>query len=63
MICLKCNHMECMDYIHGTGICAILEGETVTLSEECICPKDLYEETEAFLRANGKGFACNVPEA
>ena len=59
MICLNCNHMECMDYIHGTGICAILEGETVVLSEECICPKDRYEATEAFLRANGKAYACN----
>lgn len=59
MVCLKCKHMECMDYIHGTGICAILEGETVVLDEECICPKDLYDETEAFLRANGKGNVCN----
>ena len=59
MICLKCTHMECMDYIHGTGICAILEGETVILDEECICPKDVYNDTEAFLRANGKVHLCN----
>lgn len=59
MICLKCKHMECMDYIHGTGICALLEGETVVLLEECICPKDLYESLEDFLRNNGKEWCCN----
>ena len=59
MICLNCKHMESMDYIRGTGICAILEGETVVLSDHCICPKDLYEETERFLRANGKEHCCN----
>ena len=54
MICLNCEHMENMDYIHGSGSCAILEGETVLLDEECICPKKTYEETEAFLKANRK---------
>lgn len=54
MICLNREHMENMDYIHGCGICAILEGETVLLDEECICPKKTYEETEAFLKANRK---------
>lgn len=63
MICLNCNHMECMDYIRGTGICAILEGETVVLSEECICPKDVYDNAEAFLRENGKANKCNKPGA
>ena len=51
MMCLHCKHMECMDYIHGTGICAILEGETVVSLDECICHKDIYEETEAFLKS------------
>ena len=46
--------MENMDYIHGCGICAILEGETVLPDEECICPKKTYEETEAFLKVNRK---------
>lgn len=50
MICLKCKHMENMDYIHGTGICAALEGETVVLCEECICPKDVLKEVESLLR-------------
>jgi len=59
MICLHCNHMENMDYIHGCGICAILEGKTVNLDEECICPKDIYDAAEAFLRANGKEDKCN----
>ena len=59
MICLNCGHMENMDYIHGVGECAILEGETVSLDGECICPKDVYEVTEALLKANGKGYSCN----
>lgn len=59
MICLNCNHMENMDYIHGCGVCAILEGETVILDEECICPSDIYKEAEALLRANGKEHKCN----
>lgn len=63
MVCLNCGHMECMDYIHGTGICAILEGETVVLSEECICPKGIYDTAEAFLRANGKAYKCNEKES
>ena len=46
--------MECLDYIHGTGICALLEGETVVPHENCICPQKMYEATEAFLKANGK---------
>ena len=46
--------MENMDYIHGCGICAILEGETVLPDEECICQKKTYEETDAFLKANRK---------
>lgn len=62
MVCLNCKHMECMDYIHGTGICAIMEGETVVLSEECVCPKDVYDAAEAFLRANGKADKCNNKE-
>lgn len=59
MKCINCKHMENMDYIYGVGECAILEGETVVLANECICPKDIYEDTEAFLRANGKGWCCN----
>ena len=49
MICLNCNHMENMDYIRGVGICAVLEGETVILDEECICPEDILESTERLL--------------
>lgn len=52
MICLNCEHMENMDYIHGCGVCAALEGETVTLNEACICSKDIYEDTTAFLKSN-----------
>ena len=52
MICLNCEHMENMDYIHGCGVCAVLEGETVVLNGVCICPKDIYEGTTAFLKAN-----------
>lgn len=48
-ICLNCARMENMDYIHGTGICAALEGETVILSDPCICPKDILEDVEALL--------------
>ena len=59
MICLNCKHMENLDYVHGCAECAILEGETVIPTDECICPKDIYEETEAFLRSNGKAYACN----
>lgn len=47
MICLNCSHMEDLDYIHGTGICAALEGETVVLDEECICPKDILKEANS----------------
>lgn len=59
MICLNCNHMEDVDYIHGSGVCAILEGETVSLAEACICPPDIYRDVEALLRANGKEHKCN----
>lgn len=54
MICLNCSHMENMDYLHGCGICAILEGETILLDNECVCPKELRRDTEALLRANGE---------
>lgn len=60
MICLNCKHMEDMDYIHGCGACALLEGDTVDLNSECVCPPDIYEEKEALLRANGKGDKCNA---
>ena len=46
MICLNCPHMENMDYIRGTGVCAALEGETVVLCDECICPKDVLKEVK-----------------
>ena len=59
MICLNCKHMENMDDIHGCGECAILEGETVILDEECICPPGRRGTIEALLRANGKEYACN----
>ena len=42
--------MENFDYIHGTGICAALEGETVVLAEECICPPSILKEVESLLR-------------
>lgn len=61
MICLKCGHMECLDYIHGTGICAVLEGETVILDQECICPPDVLEEVESLLRSNGLAHKCINP--
>lgn len=54
MICLNCEHMENFDYIHGTGICAALEGETVVLDEECICPQDILKEVESLLRDTKK---------
>lgn len=54
MICLNCEHMENMDYIHGCGACTILEGEIVLLDEACICPEELRRDIEALLRANGK---------
>ena len=60
MICLNCGHMENMDYLHGYGECAILEGETVALDSECICPKEIYDDIEALLRANGKGRVCSA---
>lgn len=53
-ICLNCDHMENMDYIHGCGVCAALEGETVILSEPCICPKDVLEEVESLLASAKK---------
>ena len=49
MICLNCKHMECMDYIRGTGICAVLEGETVILDEECIAPEEEIAFVERLL--------------
>ena len=52
--CINCCHMGCLNYIRGTGICALLEGDTVILDEECVCPREVYEATEAFLKANGK---------
>lgn len=54
MICLNCKHMENMDYIYGCGDCALLEGKTVVLDQECICPPGIYKDMKAFLRANGK---------
>jgi len=59
MICLTCKHVENVDYIHGCGVCAILEGETVILDEECICPPDIYKDVETLLKANGKEHKCN----
>lgn len=53
-ICLNCHHMENMDYIHGCGICAALEGETVILSDPCICPKDVLEAVESLLASAKK---------
>lgn len=53
-ICLNCDHMENMDYIRGCGICAAMEGETVILSDRCICPKDVLEEVEALLASAKK---------
>lgn len=53
-ICLNCSHMENMDYIHGTGICAALEGETVILDQPCICPKNVLQEVEALLAEANK---------
>lgn len=53
-ICRNCDHMENMDYIHGTGICAAMEGETVILADPCICPKDVLEEVESLLMAAKK---------
>lgn len=50
MICLNCPHMENMDYIRGTGVCAALEGETVVLCDECICPKDVLKEVKSLLQ-------------
>lgn len=50
MICLNCSHMGNLDYIHGTGICAALEGETVVLDEECICPKKILREVNSLLQ-------------
>ena len=49
-ICLNCTHMENMDYIHGCGVCAALEGETVILDEKCICPQNTLEEVESLLQ-------------
>ena len=46
MKCLNCKYMECMDYIHGTGICGPLEGETVILDHECICPEETLKFVE-----------------
>ena len=54
MICLNCSHMENMDYIHGCGVCAALEGETVVLTEECICPEDVLKEVESLIQGNKK---------
>lgn len=50
MICLNCSHCENLDYIHGTGVCATLEGETVVLDEECICPKEVLEQVNSLLQ-------------
>lgn len=51
MICLNCSHMENMDYIHGTGVCGPLEGETVILNQECVCPAETIKFVES-LQAN-----------
>ena len=61
MICLNCKHMEEMDYIHGCGICAFLEGDTVDLNSECACPPDLYRDKESLLRDSGNAHLCNDP--
>lgn len=55
MICLNCSHMENMDYIHGCGVCAALEGETIILDEECVCPAEVREEVESLLESNKRG--------
>jgi len=52
MICLNCSHMENMDYIHGVGVCAALEGETVVLCDECICQEDVLKEVESLIQSN-----------
>ena len=54
MICLNCNHMENLDYIHGCAECAALEGETVIPHHECVCPKDVLDAVEKLLRSSDK---------
>lgn len=44
--CIGCSHLEDLDYIHGCGMCAALEGETVILTEECVCPDDVLKTVE-----------------
>lgn len=44
--CLCCSHLENLDYIHGCGECAALEGETVIPTEPCICPDDVLDAVE-----------------
>lgn len=48
--CWNCNHVENLDYIHGCGECAPLEGETVILTADCICPDDILKDVEVGLQ-------------
>ena len=50
-ICFGCSHLENLDYIHGCGACAALEGETVILTEKCVCPDDVLETVERLLKS------------
>lgn len=44
--CWSCEHLENLDYIHGCGECAALEGETVLLTANCICPDDVLRDVK-----------------
>ena len=48
--CYGCKHLENLDYIHGCGECAALEGETVIQTRECICPEEILRDVEIGLQ-------------
>lgn len=47
--CISCSHCECIDEVRGVGVCAPMEGETVLLGGDCICPKDTLKLVDALI--------------
>lgn len=60
--CVMCGHLENMDYIHGCGECAALEGKTVVLTENCICPSDVLKDVEKGIEKNRQKCLGQVTE-